>query len=80
MNHWQNDFMAEYHRRDLLNDSEQLRLANLAARSRVYRPGLFVRTMHSFASWMISTGKELHDRYEIPAPHCHKTPSSSFAQ
>jgi len=80
MFNWQNDYMAEYHRRDLIDDSEHIQLVNIALQSRVYRPGLFTRIMHSFAGWMITTGKELHNRYEIPSAHCHGTPSNSFAR
>jgi len=80
MNNWHNDYLAEYHRKDLLNESEQIRLANIALQSRFYRPGLFTRLMHSFAGWMMATGRDLHDRYEIPAAHCHPEPSSSFAR
>jgi len=79
MNHWHTEKMAEFHRQDIVNDIEQTRLANLATQSRVYRPGLFTRTMHSFAIWMITTGKELHKRYELPAAHCHQKASKSFA-
>jgi hypothetical protein len=80
MNNWHNEYMAEYHRNDLLDDNEQIRLANLAVHSHVYRPGLFTRLMHGFASWMISTGRELLERYEIPTAHCHQTTSSWFAR
>lgn len=78
MNHWHNDYMAEYHRQDLIDDSERVRLASLAKQSRVHAPGLFTRTMHNLAAWMISTGKELHERYELPNAHSHKR-SRSFA-
>ena len=80
MNHWHNEKMAELHRADLINDSEQIRLANLAIQSRVYHPSLFTRTMHSIAGWMIVKGKKLHARYEIPTEHCHQVPSNSFAR
>jgi len=80
MNHWQNEKMAEFHREDLLHDVEQISLANLATQSRTYRPGLFTRVMHNIAGWMISTGRELHERYEIPSAHSHQTQSSSFAR
>ena len=80
MNNWQNEKMAEFHRTDLINDSEQIRLVNLAMQFRVYRPSLFTRTMHGIASWMILKGKELHKRYEIPTDHCHQTPFNSFAR
>lgn len=80
MYHWHNEKMAEFHRMDLINESEQIRLINLAMQSRVYRPSLFTRTMHNLAGWMILKGKELHARYEIPTEHCHKVPSNSFAR
>ena len=80
MNHWQNEYMAEYHRQDLIEQSKQIQLAHLATQSRVYHPGLFARTMHSFAVWMIATGKDLHNRYELPTAHCHQTRSNSYAR
>lgn len=80
MNNWHNEIMAEFHRKDLLDDSEHFRLVNLAIQSRVNRPGLFTRTMFNFANWMILTGKGLRKRYEIPTVNCNHTPSGSFAR
>jgi len=80
MNHWHTEKMAEFHRTDLINDSKQIRLVHLAIQSRVYRPSIFARTMHSIASWMILKGKELHARYELPTEHSHRMPSKSFAR
>ena len=79
MNNWHNEFMAEYHRQDILKDVEHIRLEELAIRSHVYRPGFFARTMFSFANWMISTGKQLRKRYEVPCVDC-PTPTGSFAR
>ena len=79
MNNWHDEFMAEYHRQEILNQVEQIRLEKIAVRSRVYRPGLFERTMFNFANWMISTGKQLRKRYEIPAVDCGKSRTGSFA-
>jgi hypothetical protein len=79
MNNWNNEFMAEYHRQEILNEVEQIRLEKLAVKSRVYRPGLFERTMFNFANWMISTGKQLRKRYEIPTVDCSKSRTGSFA-
>ena len=76
MNNWHNEFMAEYHRQEILNRVEQIRLEKIALKSRVYHPGLFERTMFNFANWMISTGKQLRKRYEIPAVDCSKSPTS----
>ena len=80
MNHYQDEFMAEYRRQDLIKESEQIRLENLVLESAEYQPGIFVRTMHSFAGWMILTGKKLHARYELPTTHNHQAPSNSFAR
>jgi hypothetical protein len=78
MNSWTQESMAEYHRQDILKEAEHIRLENFAIESRVYRPGVFERTMFKFANWMISTGKQLRKRYEVPCVDC-PTPSGSFA-
>jgi len=75
MNNWQNEYLVEYHRQEILEEIEQIRLEDLAIQARVYRPRFFARTMFSFANWMISTGKQLRKRYEIPAVNCNKTES-----
>jgi hypothetical protein len=79
MNHWHNEFMAEYHRQDILKHVEQIRLEEIALQSRVYRPGFFARTMYKVANWMISTGKQLRKRYEVPCVDC-PAPTGSFAR
>lgn len=79
MNHWQNEYMAEYHRQRLLEEAEQIRLEKLARESRVRCPNRFERTMIAFANWMISRGRQLHKRYEAPAINCGKSPTGSFA-
>jgi hypothetical protein len=79
MNNWNNEYMAEYHRQEILDQVEQIRLEKLTITSRVYRPRLFERTMFNFANWMISTGKQLRKRYEIPAADCSKARTGSFA-
>ncbi len=79
MNNRQNEFIAEYHRREILQEVEQIRLERLALKSRVYRPRLFERSMFRFANWMISTGKQLRKRYEVPAANCSHPPTGSFA-
>jgi hypothetical protein len=80
MNNWHNEFMAEFHRKALLDDAEHIRLVNLAIQSRVYHPGLFTRTMFNLANWMISTGKGLRKRYENPNMNCTHSPSGSFVR
>ena len=80
MNIWHNEFMAEYHGQQILEEADQIRLERLAISSRVYRPRFFVRTMFNFANWMISTGKQLRKRYEIPAVNCNNSTTNSFAR
>ena len=80
MYHWNDEFMAEYHRQEILNEVEHIRLEKLVASVRVYRPGVFARTMFSFANWMISTGKHLRKRYEIPNVDCSHSATGSFAR
>ena len=79
MSNWNNEFMAEYHRQQILMEAEQIRLEKIAIQSRVYHPRLFERTMFSFANWMIATGKQLRKRYEIPVTPCSKS-TTSFAR
>lgn len=81
MNDWKIEYMAEFHRQDLIKEREQIKLTELARKhSLAYRHGMFTRTMHGFAAWMISTGKKLHKRYELPTAHSHQKPSSSFVR
>ena len=80
MNNWQDEFTAEYNRQHTAEVMKQIRLEKLALQSRVYRPGMFERTMFSFANWMISTGKQLRKRYEVPAVNCGQPAPDSFAR
>ena len=79
MYHWNDEFMAEYHRQEILNEVEHIHLEKLAMGARVYHPGVFERTMLNFANWMISTGKQLRKRYEIPAVDGSQSRTGSFA-
>ncbi len=79
MNNWQNEFMAEYHRQDILKEAEHIRLEKLVLQPRANCPTLFERTLFTFANWMISRGKQLRKRYEAPAVNCSNSPTGSFA-
>jgi hypothetical protein len=79
MNIWNYEKTAEYNRQRILDEVQQIHLEKIALQSRIYRPGLFEKTMFNFANWMISTGKQLRKRYEVPAVNCHKSPTGSFA-
>lgn len=78
MNNWQIEFMAEYHRQRIVEEVRQIRLEELALKSRRrYRPRFFEQTMFNLANWMIFTGKQLRKRYEVPAGHCAHPPIGS---
>jgi hypothetical protein len=79
MNHWQNEFMAEYRRQEILDEAEHIGLEKVAIQARVYRPRFFERSMFNFANWMISTGNQLRKRYEIPAVNCNHASTESYA-
>ena len=69
MNNWHNEYMAEYHRQQLLKEAEQIRLEKLTLEARVHCPTRFERTLLIFANWMISRGKQLQKRYTRSTPH-----------
>lgn len=77
---WDPELTAEYNRQRIAEEFEQLRKERLALKSRIYRPRFFARTMYSFANWMISTGKDLRRRYEMPAVNHGQPTTESFAQ
>jgi hypothetical protein len=79
MNHWQNEFMAEYRRQEILQEAEKIHLEKIGRQARVYRPSFFERSMFNFANWMISTGKQLRKRYEVPAVNCSHPSTESYA-
>jgi len=79
MNYFLDEKTAEYNRQRILDEVKQIRLEKLALDSQIYRPGLFERTMFRLANWMISTGKHLRRRYEIPQVNCSHTTSSNLA-
>ncbi len=65
MNNWQNEFLAEDHRRCILQEVEQIRLEKLVCQADRHPP-LFAQTMVNVGNWMISTGRQLRQRYEVP--------------
>jgi len=75
MNNWHTEYMAEYHRQEILEEVEQIRMEDAALSVGTYQPRFFARTMFNFANWMIVTGKGLRKRYEVPAMNCSNTES-----
>ena len=79
MNSFRDEQTAAYYRQRVQEEIKQIRLEQLALKSRPYKPGRFERTMFNFANWMITTGKQLRKRYEIPAANCNHSHSKGFA-
>ena len=79
MNYFQDELTAEYNQQRISEELNQIRLEQFALKSRTYKPSRFERTMFNFANWMITTGKQLRKRYEIPATNCNRSPSKGFA-
>jgi len=78
-NHFRDEQTAALYRQRIQEEVKQVRLEKLALRSRPYKPGRFERTMFNFANWMISTGKQLRKRYEVPVASCNKPHYKGFA-
>jgi hypothetical protein len=79
MNRYQDELTAEYNRKQIIDEMKQIRLEQIALKSRPYKPGRYERTMFNFANWMIATGKQLRKRYEVPVTNCNKSHSKGFA-
>lgn len=79
MNYFDYENTGEFNRQRISTELNQIRLEQFALKSRVYQPGRFERLMFNLANWMITTGKQLRKRYEIPAANCSHTHSKRFA-
>ena len=79
MNYFDYETTAEYNRQQIRNQFEQIQLEKFALKSQVYQPGRFAHLMFNLANWMITTGKQLRKRYEIPAANSNHTHSKRFA-
>ena len=79
MNYFDYENTAEFNRQRIHTEIHQIRLEEFALQSRVYQPGRFAHLMFNFANWMITTGKQLRKRYEIPTSHHTHNHSKRFA-
>ena len=53
----------------------ELQAEKLVQQYRIYHPGIFEKGMFKLAIWIISVGKRLYRRYEIPATSGAQTAS-----
>ena len=79
MNIFDYENTAEYNRQQTHNEIKQIRFEKTAVSARPYQPGRFTRVMFNFANWMITTGKQLRNRYEIPVSKSNQASSKRFA-
>lgn len=78
MNHWQYEQykqIDEFYRQRVLAG---LRTHKLVWKYRIYHPGSIERTMLKLANWMISKGKQIRRRYEMPSSNCSRTASDNL--
>lgn len=80
MNHWHIEVMAELERENIQKEMKQIRLAEEAAGEGVHCRNWFEGGMMQFGNWMITTGRYIHHRYEVPAVHCNQASTGSFAR
>ncbi|MCC7119900.1 MAG: hypothetical protein IT310_15350, partial [Anaerolineales bacterium] len=76
MNYQDVEKTAEYNRQRIAEEMTLIHFERKQRRARAPRPGLFTRAMFSLASWMITTGKGLRKKYELPSPTPCKPASS----
>lgn len=53
----------------------ELQAEKLVQEYRVYHPGVFEKAMFKLGNWMISRGRQILRRYEIPSSNCSPTVS-----
>jgi len=80
MNFYQDELTAQYNRQRVQEELEQIRLERLSVNSTVHKSSRSERIMLNLANWMISTGKQLRKRYEIPSVNCAQKTTNSFAR
>jgi hypothetical protein len=79
MNHWHTEFIAEYHRQELIDEMKQIQLEELALQGKPYRPGRFQRIMQGLGAWLVAVGEDLMCRYQAPAADCAQPSQRSYA-
>ena len=79
MNHRHAEYLAEFHRRDLIEEAEQIQMEKLAMQHKPYRPGRFQRMMQRLGTWLVAIGQELLCRYESPAADCTRSSARGYA-
>jgi len=64
MNNWQNEKLAELHRKDLIKDSRKIHRDSPAKRLHTHRPSLVARAKSILAKRMIVKGRKLRGSTE----------------
>jgi len=72
MNNWHNEYMAEYHRQELIDDSRQKHIEGPERRVHTHRPNLVTQIKFNLANWMIGKGEDLRGQHEARTfSHAH---------
>ncbi len=66
MNHFQLERLAEYHRQELIEDMQQIRLEKLAREANQPRANLLRLGLMHLADWLIAAGRQLHQEFDPP--------------
>jgi hypothetical protein len=59
--------LAEEHRKDIIREFTNIRLQELALKSKVSHPNWFTHAMQRFGQWLMARGEKMMKRYESPA-------------
>jgi hypothetical protein len=59
--------LAEEHRKDIIREFTDIRLQELALKSKVSHPNWFAHTMQKLGQWLMARGEKMVKHYEFPA-------------
>lgn len=67
MNSFMEQKLAEEHRKDIIREFADIRLQELALKSKASHPNWFTYTMRRFGQWLMARGERMVKHYEFPA-------------
>jgi hypothetical protein len=67
MNSFMEQNLAEEHRKDIIREFSDIRLQELALKSKVSHPNWFTHIMQKLGQWLMARGEKMAKHYEFPA-------------